>query len=389
MSKLLPIRMTLMRWRGSGMEGLTHAQAARWTRVGVLASFALVLGYIETFIPIPVPGVKLGLANIAILLCFLRLDAGAAFFVTLIKVLAQGLLFGSPLTFAYSLTGSLLAFAVMAATVRIPGMHPAMVSVLGAVSHTAGQMLVAAVLLGTRFVWLAAPVLAVAAVVTGAVCGILTVRLNRAIDDTPAPYPRVSGVSSAALDALPEKTSCAVGPILAGYVLFAAVVLMQANPLALGVLFALSVAACAAARVPPAALGRGVRAFAVLLVVSAVAAFLSSPPDEAWRSVAVMALRLGSVMAGSIAVMGFVSTDDLLAFTVATARRLQKRGIDTQGPLLALNVCLQTIPVLATGLDVGDARLFGKTLGATIANTYAQADAFASALAASDGEVAP
>ena len=369
------------------MAGLTGDDLLFWARVGVLAALALVLGYLETFIPIPIPGVKLGLANIAILLAFMRLDVRAAFFVTLTKVLAQGLLFGSPLTFAYSLTGSLLAFCIMAVLVKLPTMHPAMVSVCGAVGHTAGQMLVAAALLGTRFVWLAAPVLLVAAIVTGAICGFLTMRLDRAIADQGETVSQ--DAQALELGELPGQPSRPVGPILAAFAVFAVVVLAQGDPVPLAILFAAAVAACLVSRVALSTFSRGLRAFVVLLAVSAVAAFLGSPPDEAWRAVFVMALRLGAVMAASVAVMGFVSTDDLLAFTAGTARRLQSRGIDTQGPLLALNVCLETIPVLATGLDAGDARLFGQTLSATIADAYGRAEGLARTLASSDGRGEP
>ena len=379
------------------MDSLTCSQATRWTRIGVLAAFALVLGYIETFIPIPIPGVKLGLANIAILLCFIRLDAGAALFVTLIKVLAQGLLFGSPLTFAYSLTGSLLAFAVMALTVRIPGMHPIMVSILGAVSHTAGQMLVAAVLLGTRFVWLAAPVLAVAAVITGAVCGVLAVRIDHAIDSVPTAS--ADAVPSLELADLPEQSSAPVGVLLAAFLVFAVLVIIQGELAPLGAMFLLALLACIILRAKPAVFARGFRAFAVLFLVSAVAAIANNQQGdvlahvggiaitaEAAESIAVMGFRLGAVMAASVAVMARVGQQDLLAFTVRTARRLERRGINTQGQLLALNVCLQTLPVLASGVEAQGASGLGRGLVAAIAEAYAQAEQLAVALATTAGE---
>ena len=366
------------------MGGLTHDGALRWTRVGVLAAFALVLGYLETFIPIPIPGVKLGLANIAILLTFIRLDAGAALFVTLIKVLAQGLLFGSPLTFAYSLTGSLAAFAVMALLVRLPSMHPAMTSVCGAVAHTAGQMLVASALLGTGFVWLAAPLFIVAAVVTGAVCGILAVRVDRML--TECEGEGKGDVQPISLDALPSGEGRPVGRILAGFAVFAVVAILADELIPLAVIFAIAVGACIAVRVPLKSLGRGLRAFLVLLLVSAVACWLSYGREEALPMIAAMALRLGSVMAMSVAVMGLIGTDDLLAFTVRTAQRLEARGVSTQGPMLALNVCLQTLPVLATGLEVHDARLFGQTLLRAIADAYARAEGLAASLVGPEGE---
>ncbi len=366
------------------MGGLAYKDTVRWTRIGVLAAFALVLGYLETFVPIPIPGVKLGLANIAILLCFMRLDAAAAFYVVLVKVLAQGLLFGSPLTFAYSLVGSLLAFAAMAATVRIPGMHPALVSVLGALFHTAGQMLVAAALLGTRFVQLAAPVLMLAALVTGTVCGVLAVRVNRALDERGESSARAVD-AAAELEGLPAAADRPVGAILLAFIAFAALALALDEPVPLAVLFGVAVAACWVAPTPQHAVSRGVRAFAVLAAMSALAASVGAEPGGAGRAAAVMVLRLGAVMGMSIAVMGLVSTKDLLSFTVGAARRLEARGVNTQGPLLALNVCLQTLPQLAAGVDEGAARPRIRTLADAIVCAYAQAEDVAHALRPSQG----
>jgi heptaprenyl diphosphate synthase len=150
-----------------------RAEARRWARVGVLASFALVLGYIETFIPLPVPvaGIKLGLGNIAVLAALELLDAKSAALVATVKVLAAGFLFGNPLMMLYSAGGTALAFAVMAALCRLRGVSIVLVAIAGAVFHNVGQIAVASVLLGTPLVWYSAPVLVIAAFATGAVTG--------------------------------------------------------------------------------------------------------------------------------------------------------------------------------------------------------------------------
>ena len=152
---------------------LTHDEARWWARVGVLASLALVLGYIETFIPlpIPVPGIKLGLANIVVLVALELLDVKGAAVVATLKVLAAGFLFGNPVMMLYSAGGTLLAFAVMAALSRIRGLSVVLVAIAGAVMHNIGQVAVASVILGTPLVWYSAPVLVVAAFATGAVTG--------------------------------------------------------------------------------------------------------------------------------------------------------------------------------------------------------------------------
>lgn len=150
-----------------------RASIERLARVSLLSAVALVLSYVETMVPLPValPGVKLGLANVAVAVALFELDARSAACVALVKVLASGLLFGSPMMLAYSLGGTALAFAGMLALSRVPGVGVLPVSMLAAVLHNAGQLAVAALALGTPAVFVNMPVLAVAACVTGGVTG--------------------------------------------------------------------------------------------------------------------------------------------------------------------------------------------------------------------------
>lgn len=157
-------------------EVMSLEEARVWARVGVLAALALVLSYIETFIPlpVPVPGVKLGLANIVVLIALVVLDAKSAALVTAVKVLAAGFLFGTPIMIAYSASGSLLAFAVMALLVRIPQLSVIPIAIAGAIFHNVGQLVVAMLMLGTPLVWATAPLLVIAACVTGGLSGVAT-----------------------------------------------------------------------------------------------------------------------------------------------------------------------------------------------------------------------
>lgn len=145
----------------------------RLARVSLLAACALVLSYIETMIPLPVaiPGIKLGLANIAVVVALFTLDIKSAAAVCAIKVLASGFLFGSPMMLAYSLGGSALAFAGMTALSLVPGVGMVPVSMLAAVLHNAGQLGVAALALGTPSVFVNMGVLGIAACVTGGITG--------------------------------------------------------------------------------------------------------------------------------------------------------------------------------------------------------------------------
>ena len=164
---------------GADAGKTTTARTRTAVYAGALISLALVFGYVETFIPIPLPGVRLGLANIAILIALellpLREAAGVAF----LKVLATGLLFGSPLTFVYALAGTALSFAVMALLARSRRISITAISCTGALFHNAGQLLVAQAMLGTAIVWAYAPLMAVAALATGFLTGKIA---ERALD---------------------------------------------------------------------------------------------------------------------------------------------------------------------------------------------------------------
>lgn len=145
----------------------------RMAQTALLGSLALLLSYIETMIPLPfaVPGIKLGLANAAILVALFSIDAKGAAAVALIKVLASGFLFGSPTMLVYSAVGTFLAFASMAFSHKVLKLDAVPVSMLSAVFHNVGQLLAAALMLSSTAVFLTLPPLALAACITGAVIG--------------------------------------------------------------------------------------------------------------------------------------------------------------------------------------------------------------------------
>lgn len=159
----------------------------RLARISLLSALALVLSYIETMIPLPValPGVKLGLANVAVVVALLGLDMRAAAAVAVAKVMASGFLFGSPMMLMYSLGGTALAFAGSAAASRIPGLGAVATCMVAAILHNAGQIAVAALLLGTPSVLLSLPPLALAACATGFVTGAVAAGVLAAQPDNP------------------------------------------------------------------------------------------------------------------------------------------------------------------------------------------------------------
>lgn len=157
----------------TGKNNARQGNVQRLARVSLLAAVALILSYIETMIPLPValPGVKLGLANIAVVVALFAIDMRTAFAVALVKVFASGFLFGSPMMLAYSAGGMALAFAVMALMKLIPGISVVVVSMASAIFHNVGQIAVACLVLSSPAVFLSLPPLAVAALITGALTG--------------------------------------------------------------------------------------------------------------------------------------------------------------------------------------------------------------------------
>lgn len=153
---------------------MDRARVQRMAQCALLGALALVLSYLETMIPIPlgIPGIKLGLANAAVLVALLLLDARSAATVALVKVLASGFLFGTPTMLAYSASGTVLALLVMLLMRLIPGMGAVPMSMASAIFHNVGQLLAASAMLGSSAVFFTLPVLAAAACVTGAIIGI-------------------------------------------------------------------------------------------------------------------------------------------------------------------------------------------------------------------------
>lgn len=153
------------------MVDIEHTR--RLARVSLLCACALVLSYLETMIPLPVavPGIKLGLANVAVVVALYTLDAKSAGAVALVKVFASGFLFGSPMMLVYSLGGTVLAFIGMVTLAAVPDVGLVPVSMLAAVLHNVGQLGVAAMALQTPAVFINLGVLGVAACVTGGITG--------------------------------------------------------------------------------------------------------------------------------------------------------------------------------------------------------------------------
>lgn len=143
---------------------------------GVFTSLALILSYVELLIPINfgIPGMKLGLANLLVVILLYKGCPRDALLLSVIRILLSGLIFGNMFSIFYSLGGGLLSLAVMVFLKKTGQFTVVGISIGGGASHNVGQLLVAMFVVQTYQVGYYLPVLLIAGVITGAVIGILS-----------------------------------------------------------------------------------------------------------------------------------------------------------------------------------------------------------------------
>lgn len=143
------------------------------TACGVLSALAFGLSYIELMLPsLPIPGAKLGIANISVMIALYILSPVEAALVSLVRLILSWLIFGSFIGFIYSLCGSVLSLITMAVLKKTGKFSPVGVSIGGSVCHNIGQLFAAVLFMG-RSVLSYLPVLLIAGAVTGAIIGLL------------------------------------------------------------------------------------------------------------------------------------------------------------------------------------------------------------------------
>ena len=150
-------------------------KASKVAQYGLITALALVLSYVESLLPtLGVPGVKLGLPNLAVVFALYRLGWKDACVISLVRVALVTLLFGNGAALAYSMAGGALSLAAMGLLWKTGKFSSIGVSVAGGVAHNAGQILVAMALLETsRLAWYL-PVLWVSGTVAGVLIGIVS-----------------------------------------------------------------------------------------------------------------------------------------------------------------------------------------------------------------------
>ena len=143
---------------------------------GLLVAMMLILGYVETLlqglVPTGIPGIKLGISNGVLLFALYMMDVRSALIMMVLKVGLSGLLFGNPMTMLFALCGGALSLAGMIPLSRVKGINIITVSMVGAVLHNLGQVLLAMLILETDQLIYYMAILLLVGLACGAVTGI-------------------------------------------------------------------------------------------------------------------------------------------------------------------------------------------------------------------------
>lgn len=158
-----------------------HTATKRLTVSAMFATLALIFTYVEVLIPVNlgVPGVKLGLANLVIILALYNMNFKYAFTINLIRIVLSGLLFSGVFAMLYSLAGGICSLLVMWLLKKSGRFSLIGVSMAAAVAHNFGQLLTAALMVSNIRLFIYYPVLVFSGIIAGIGIGIFAFFVNR------------------------------------------------------------------------------------------------------------------------------------------------------------------------------------------------------------------
>lgn len=152
---------------------MRNNQAYRIALSGLLVALMLVLGFVESLIPMgTIPGIKLGLSNGVLIFAIYMLGIPTAWVLMVLKVVLSGLLFGGVSAMMYAFAGGVLSMLLMSIFSRIKDVHPVVVSIVGGVAHNVGQVAMAMVVLNTPKLMYYMAILMIVGFICGAVTGV-------------------------------------------------------------------------------------------------------------------------------------------------------------------------------------------------------------------------
>lgn len=142
---------------------------------GMLIALAMLLSYVESLLPIfPIPGMKLGLANLVIIIALYVLSVKSAIIISIVRIILISITFGNMSAFMFSLGGAVLSLVMMILVLESFKFSIIGVSMFGAVFHNVGQILVAVSVLENILIFSYLPYLIIVALVTGILIGLIS-----------------------------------------------------------------------------------------------------------------------------------------------------------------------------------------------------------------------
>ena len=151
--------------------------------LGMFSALAIILGYVESLLPVfsGIPGIKLGLANLAVLFMLNRYSYKEAAFVSIVRIFVIGFMFGNLFSIIYSLAGAFLSLTTMTLLKKHTDFSLLGLSVAGGVTHNIGQLIIAMMIVESASLLTYAPALLISGIITGLLIGIVTTEVNKRI----------------------------------------------------------------------------------------------------------------------------------------------------------------------------------------------------------------
>lgn len=142
----------------------------------MLIALAMILSFVESLIPITlgIPGIKLGLANLVVIVALLTLGEKEAFVISFMRMILVSFTFGNMSTLMYSVAGGVLSFLAMLIIKRTGKFSGLSISIVGGIMHNIGQIMMAFLIVKTRGVFAYLPFLLLAGSIAGTLIGILS-----------------------------------------------------------------------------------------------------------------------------------------------------------------------------------------------------------------------
>lgn len=167
-------------------NGVTIRPAKRVSILALLSAAAIIFSFAESLIPtaiVPIPGFKIGFANIIILLCIYRLNFADALIVNIVRVTVVAVCFGGVSAALYSIAGGTLAVIVMWLIKRTNLFSIYGIGVAGAMAHNLGQLGVAAILLRTTALVGYLPYLMICSLVCGVLIAVIAALIMKILNN--------------------------------------------------------------------------------------------------------------------------------------------------------------------------------------------------------------